>query len=143
VVDETLQAAATRHDVTLKRESPAVKREGPSARRGPPSVKHEHEANGASSTAAVKSPPAYDDAKLAARLQAEENGRARPTRGIAQRKVTSSAKSSPRKKRKEQSARKVKNEDDSGIESSGNHEVRKTGAFHVSFQPLSCRRPEY
>lgn len=132
----------------MKQESPAVKRESSTAKKKPPSVKHEHEANGTVSTTSTRPLPIYEDAKLAARLQAEENSRARPTRGIAQRKTASSAtKSSPKKKRTERSARKIKNEDDSGVESSGDHEVKKTGAFHVSppghhFNDRSMKRIE-
>jgi len=129
---ETVQAATTKHNVTPKRENPVVRRESPIANRQPRAINREHEANGTVSTTSAESLPVYDDAKLAARLQAEENGRARPTRGIAQRKIASSAKSSPKKKNKERSARKVKHEGDSGIECSTEAEVKKTGAFHVS-----------
>ncbi|KAK2733727.1 hypothetical protein FQN57_001954 [Myotisia sp. PD_48] len=68
------------------------------------------------------------DAAFAARLQAEENLRARPTRGASTRK------SAPAKKRKAPSktAKKVKASDDSDLEVSGaeKREVVRTGGFH-------------
>lgn len=79
----------------------------------------------------VKREAMDDDAQLAARLQAEEDGRARPTRGVAKRKIAPSKSSNPKKK--EKSAKKVKAEDDSDVEDSSGPEVKKTGAFHVRF----------
>ncbi|EHL02052.1 putative Upstream activation factor subunit spp27 [Glarea lozoyensis 74030] len=69
-----------------------------------------------------------DDAKLAAKLQAQENLKARPTRGGATKKATP-RKKAPRKK----SEKKVKAEDDSDIELDENGEVKekpKKGGFH-------------
>jgi hypothetical protein len=70
-----------------------------------------------------------DDAKLAAKLQAQENSKARPTRGGATKKATP-RKKAPRKK----SEKKVKAEDDSDIELDENGEIKekpKKGGFHV------------
>lgn len=77
----------------------------------------------------VKREAMDDDAQLAARLQAEEDGRARPTRGVTKRKTAPTKGSNPKKK--EKSAKKVKAEDDSDVEGSSGPEVKKTGAFHV------------
>jgi hypothetical protein len=74
---------------------------------------------------------ADSDAKLAARLQAEENSRARPSRGgVVKKAVVSRKKASPKKK----SAAKVKADDDSDIELDSNgeaKEVNRKGGFHV------------
>ena len=79
--------------------------------------------------------PAMDaDAMFAAKLQAEENSRARPTRGGANRKsvvVKKKKKKIPKKKTSD----KVKAEDDSDLDSSvsGNEKkVNRSGGFHVS-----------
>jgi len=80
-----------------------------------------------------------DDAAFAARLQAEENSRARPTRGGGPKKRSSVKKDKSVKKRK--SAAKVKAEDDSEVDSSGETVVKeKKGGFHklmVLSEPLS------
>jgi upstream activation factor subunit UAF30 len=68
-----------------------------------------------------------DDAAYAARLQREENSRARPTRAGATRKAAPV-------KRKKKSAVKVK--DGSDVETNGEPPKPKTGGFHVSF-PVS------
>lgn len=76
------------------------------------------------------------DAAYAARLQAEENSRARPTRAVR--------KSAPVKKKKtttkSKTSKKVKISDDSDVEGSTSEtkkEVNRTGGFHVSsFNPL-------
>lgn len=68
-----------------------------------------------------------DDAAYAARLQREENSRARPTRAGATRKAAPV-------KRKKKSAAKVK--DGSDVETNGDSKP-KTGGFHVSLWPLS------
>lgn len=71
-----------------------------------------------------------DDAKLAAMLQAQENSRARPTRGGVNKKA-SVRKKTPKKK----SEKKIKAEDDSDVELDSNGEVKekvKKGGFHVS-----------
>ena len=68
------------------------------------------------------------DAMMAARLQAEENARARPTRGGTTRKAASVKKRTPKKK----TSTKVKAEDDSDLDDSDveNKPQRNTG-FHV------------
>ena len=77
----------------------------------------------------VKKAGKTDDAVLAARLQAEENSRARPTRGGA-----NTSKKVVRHKKKKSSTR-VRASDDSDIGSGGEgaKEVKRTGAFHVRF----------
>lgn len=69
------------------------------------------------------------DAEFAAKLQAEENKRARPTRGSATRKTAPS-----KKKSKSKTSKKVKAEDDSDLESTSEtkKEVNRSGGFHVS-----------
>ncbi|RDL40077.1 Uncharacterized protein BP5553_00056 [Venustampulla echinocandica] len=72
-----------------------------------------------------------DDAKLAAMLQAQENSRARPTRGGVNKKA-SVRKKAPKKK----SEKKVKAEDDSDVELDSNGEVKekvKKGGFHKQY----------
>jgi hypothetical protein len=69
-----------------------------------------------------------DDAKLAAMLQAQENSRARSTRG-GNKKVTKKVTKKPRKK----SEKKVKADDDSELEVGSDGEVKekvKKGGFH-------------
>lgn len=65
------------------------------------------------------------DAAMAARLQAEENGMARPTRGGASRKKGTAVKKSPKKKKK--SATKVNSDDDSVEGSDGEKKANKRG----------------
>lgn len=71
-----------------------------------------------------------DDAKLAAMLQAQENSRARSTRGGVNKKAT------PKKRKpKKKSEKKVKADDDSDLELNSDGEVKekpKKGGFHVS-----------
>jgi len=72
-----------------------------------------------------------EDAAFAAKLQAEENSRARPTRNGVNKKPVAKKKSRPKKK----TAAKVKNEDDSDIDSgsaTAEKNVNRSGAFHVS-----------
>lgn len=72
------------------------------------------------------------DALYAARLQAEENLRARPTRGgIVRKSAPVKKKKSPTKAK---TSKKVKAEDDSDLEGSDGEkkEVNRTGGFHVS-----------
>ena len=73
-----------------------------------------------------------DDAAFAARLQAEENSRARPTRGGATKKRNPVT---PKKRIKTKSAKKVQGEDDSGIEDGSASEkiVNRSGGFHVRY----------
>ncbi|KAK2754233.1 hypothetical protein FQN54_007112 [Arachnomyces sp. PD_36] len=71
------------------------------------------------------------DAAYAAKLQAEENLRARPTRGGSTRKAAPAKKKKSAPKSK--TSKKVKAEDDSdldGSEASGKKEVNRTGGFH-------------
>ena len=74
-----------------------------------------------------------DDAAFAARLQAEENSRARPTRGGVNKKAIPAKKKkrTPKKKGSE----KIKPEDDSDLEGSGDEaadkKVNRNGGFHV------------
>jgi hypothetical protein len=74
-----------------------------------------------------------DDAKLAAMLQAQENSRARSTRGGGSKKVNKVAKK-PRKKR-EKSAKKIKADDDSEVELGSDGEVKQKekGGFHKQY----------
>lgn len=69
------------------------------------------------------------DALFAAKLQAEENMRARPTRGASTRRAAPS-----KKKSKAKTAKRVKAEDDSDVDSGSEtkKEVNRTGGFHVS-----------
>ncbi|MCJ1377362.1 hypothetical protein MMC17_000457 [Xylographa soralifera] len=86
--------------------------------------------------------PAMDaDAMFAAKLQAEENSRARPTRGGANRKsvvVKKKKKKTPKKKTSD----KVKAEDDSDLDSSGSgneeKKVNRSGGFH---KPMTLSAP--
>jgi hypothetical protein len=74
------------------------------------------------------------DAKLAAKLQAEENSRARPSRaGVNKKTVVIRKKSTPKKK----SAAKVKADDDSDLDVNSDGEkkdVVRKGGFHVSLK---------
>ncbi|KAJ5386275.1 hypothetical protein N7509_008816 [Penicillium cosmopolitanum] len=67
------------------------------------------------------------DAEFAAKLQAEENLRARPTRGGGNRRAAPT-----KKKSKAKTSKRVKAEDDSDIESGSDtkKEVTRTGGFH-------------
>lgn len=68
------------------------------------------------------------DALFAAKLQAEENMRARPTRGASARKVQPAKK----KTTKAKTSKKVKAEDDSDVDSSSDSKkVNRSGGFHV------------
>ena len=72
------------------------------------------------------------DALYAAKLQAEENSRARPTRRAARKHNIIKKKRTPKKKTSE----KVKAEDDSDLQNSGSEtmekKVNRSGGFHVS-----------
>ena len=74
-----------------------------------------------------------DDAAFAAKLQAEENSRARATRGGVNKKPTSAKKKKPPKKK---TTDRIRAEDDSDLDGSGSevHEkkVNRNGGFHVS-----------
>jgi hypothetical protein len=73
-----------------------------------------------------------DDAKLAAKLQAQENSRTRSTRGAGTKRGAAVKKSTPKKKK---SSAKVKATDDSDVELNSDgepKEVVRKGGFHVS-----------
>ena len=76
-------------------------------------------------------PVVDDDAAYAAKLQAEENIRARPTRGGATRKAAPIKK---KKSTKKKTSSKVRAEDDSDIDGSGSDEkkINRKGGFHAS-----------
>lgn len=80
----------------------------------------------------VKRPEGQSDAELAARLQAEENARSRPTRGGGTRKRAPVKAKTPKKSKKKSSA-KVKADDDSELDSGSADDkpVKRNGAFHV------------
>lgn len=71
------------------------------------------------------------DAVFAAKLQAEENKRARPTRGGATRKTAPA-----KKKSRSKTAKRVRAEDDSDLDSGSEPDrkkaVNRSGGFHVS-----------
>jgi hypothetical protein len=71
------------------------------------------------------------DAAYAAKLQAQENGRVRSTRGGGSKPTSAKKKKVPKKK----TSAKVKAEDDSELEGSGSEvkekKVNRTGGFHV------------
>lgn len=70
------------------------------------------------------------DAAFAAKLQAEENMLARPTRGGSSRKAAPTKKKTPKKKK---TKNKVSGEDDSDLETgSEKPKPKRTGGFHVS-----------
>lgn len=79
------------------------------------------------------------DALFAAKLQAEENMRARPTRGASTRRAAPA-----KKKSKAKTAKRVKAEDDSDVESGMDtkKEVNRSSGFHVRpyrrDNPASC-----
>ena len=84
-----------------------------------------------------------EDAAFAAKLQAEENSRARTTRNGINKKAPVKKKSRPKKK----TATKVRNEDDSDIDSgsgAADRTINRSGAFHVGFPLLGkhCRPKE-
>jgi hypothetical protein len=92
----------------------------------------EPEDNESNSPPPKKRKPDHDidaDALFAAKLQAEENKRARPTRGSATRKT----KTAPVKKKKSKTAKKVEDSDlESSPEAGAKKEVNRSGGFHVS-----------
>ena len=86
-------------------------------------------------TKKVKRDPEDEDARYAAQLQAEENSRARATRGASHRKTGAV------KKKKKKVARKTKGEHDSDGDSGSGLErkkVNRSGAFH---KPLALSTP--
>ena len=80
------------------------------------------------------SPVEDADAAYAAKLQAELNSQARPTRGGATRRTATVKK---RKTPKKKTTDRVKAEDDSNLEDSGSEEkkVNRNSAFHVRIVP--------
>ncbi|TAQ91303.1 hypothetical protein B7494_g272 [Chlorociboria aeruginascens] len=79
-----------------------------------------------------KSGKQVDDAKLAALLQAQENSRARSTRGGEKKKTPRKKTGKPKKK----SEKKVKGEDDSDLELNSDGEVKEVvrkGGFHKQY----------
>jgi len=141
VIPVTLPKPATYgHAVIVKDESTESVQQPSSPR---PNVHHDREEKDEEALSDVvdtppkkkrKAEPLDEDALFAARLQAEENSRARPTRGGTNRKgAVVKKKKSPVKKK---TARKIKSEDDSGVEGSGSDvedkEVNRSGGFHVS-----------
>ena len=79
-----------------------------------------------------------DDAQLAARLQAEEERLARPTRGGTSRKGASAKKKSPKKKNK--TSAKIGASDDSDLEGSETEKPKRNTGFHVCYIPSMCTR---
>ena len=78
------------------------------------------------------------DAVYAAKLQAEENMRARPTRGGNTRKAAPTKKKA---KPKTKTSKKVKADDDSDVESGSDgakKEVNRSGGFHVCTISSPC-----
>ena len=94
-----------------------------------------------------KAEPAVDeDAAFAAKLQAEENSRARPTRGGVNRKSVAVNKKKKKKKKKtpkKKTSDKVKAEDDSDLEGSCSEDqekkVNRSGGFHVRLFASTCK----
>ena len=135
--------AANGHAAAVKQEGVATVQQPPS----PPSKAHhdreDKDEEGLSDVVDTppkkkrKAEPLDEDALFAARLQAEENSRAKTTRGGTNRKCAIvKKKRSPVKKK---TAKKIKSEDDSGLEGSGSDvedkEVNRSGGFHVSKSP--------
>lgn len=91
----------------------------------------EPEENGSNTPPSKKRKPDHDidaDALFAAKLQAEENKRARPTRSSTMRKTAP-----VRKKAKPKTSKKVDDSDlESGSEAGAKKEVNRSGGFHVS-----------
>ncbi|KAL8641544.1 MAG: hypothetical protein Q9228_001664 [Teloschistes exilis] len=89
-----------------------------------------------------KRSPLDEDAVFAARLQAEENSRARPTRGggVTKKVVPAKKKKTPKKK----TADRVDAADDSELDSeSAEKKVNRSGGFHVNLDlPGSLSRPQ-
>lgn len=111
----------------------------PTIRSPPPSsspVKRHTDSDDASNQSPSSPPPKKRkpdadvdaDALFAAKLQAEENMRARPTRGGNTRRAAPT-----KKKSKAKTSKRVKASDDSDVESGSDtkKEVNRTGGFHV------------
>jgi upstream activation factor subunit UAF30 len=78
-----------------------------------------------------KEPTVDADAVLAARLQAEEDKRVRPTRGGSSRKTASVKKKTPKKK----TAARIRGSDESDGEESAMEKKPKNTGFNVIFHP--------
>jgi chromatin remodeling complex protein RSC6 len=138
-------AAPTTNGHAIKTASKVKRESTPSATTSSPSISTPSASvpkSESDSDSEVISPPKkkrkankeVDDAKLAAMLQAQENSRARSTRGGGNKKVNKVAKK-PRKKR-EKSAKKIKADDDSEVELGSDGEVKqkeKKGGFHKQY----------
>lgn len=89
-----------------------------------------------------KSAHVDEDALFAAKLQAEENGRARATRGGVNKKATPVKRKKDKKTSKKRASDKVRAEDDSDLEGSDSEVVEKkvnrSGGFH---KPLTLSAP--
>ena len=90
----------------------------------------------------IKHEPIDADARYAARLQAEEDSRVRATRGAPMRKngVARKRKMQMVRKRSSKMIRGDASDVESGSGIEPKKEVKRTGAFHVSFP--TCVRPE-
>jgi len=85
-----------------------------------------------------------DDAAFAARLQAEENARTRPTRGGNAKRRVAVPKKKAEKKTKTKSSTRVKDEDDSDVNTNSDADKKsqsRKGGFHVGrsrTNPTAC-----
>ena len=80
-----------------------------------------------------KEPSVDADAALAARLQAEEDKRARPTRGGSSKKAAPVKKKTPKKK----TAARVRGSDESDLDDSLTEKKPKNTGFNVSFSSVT------
>lgn len=137
--DKLAESTTNGHDnsggsVTPAEPSPSTLSASPQKR----AVESEEPADSPDDTSppAKKQKPDHDidaDALFAAKLQAEENLRARPTRGASTRRAAP-VKKKVKPKSKTKTSKKVKAEDDSDVGSgseSGKKEVKRSGGFHV------------
>jgi hypothetical protein len=128
------------HSSPVKAE-PKVKSETPHTSSATPDEGEEEDSDVVSPPKKKRKPtrPIDDDAKLAAMLQAQENSRARPTRGGNEKKRVAKKPISRVKKEKKKSANKIKRDDDSDLELDSDGEVKekvRKGGFHVSSYEL-------
>ena len=126
--------------------SPGKKRHNPAA--DDENHDQNHEESFETSDAGISSPAKKprkskaaeeDDAAFAARLQAQENSLARSTRGSNGTKRRSAVnKATPKKNKKTKSAKKVKDDDESGLETGSGvekKEVKRTGGLSCMHIP--------
>lgn len=85
-----------------------------------------------------KEPSVDADAALAARLQAEEDKRVRPTRGGSGRKAAPVKKKTPKKKK---TATRVRGSDESDVEDSQTEKKPKNTGFNVSIPSNTVHSP--